>query len=135
MEMIRLRGTVVSGIGEGRKYVEMYSIEIEKALGFKPFPGTLNVLLDRESITRIAVVYKMKPYAVIKPPFNGLAIVYAWRGYITKRGGSDKMLAYLVRPAITVHDLSVVELVASECIRKRLGLSDGDAVEIDVVMQ
>ncbi|MEM3935822.1 MAG: DUF120 domain-containing protein [Ignisphaera sp.] len=133
--MVELRGKVVKGIGEGRKYVEIYSMEIEKTLGFKPFPGTLNVLLDKESIHKIVFIYNTKPYAIIKPPFNGLADVYVWKCYIAKSGNSDKMESYIVRSAKTVHDVSVVELISSECIRKRLGLSDDDAVEIVVLLE
>lgn len=135
MEMVKLRGKVVKGVGEGRKYVEIYSMEIEKTLGFKPFPGTLNVLLDKESIPKIVFIYSTKPYTVIKPPFNGLADVYVWKGYIAKSGSPDKIELYIARPAKTVHDVSVVELISSECIRKRLGLSDGDAVEIVVLLE
>lgn len=135
MDMVVLRGKVVKGIGEGRKYVEIYSIEIEKTLGFRPFPGTLNVLLDKESIHKIVSVYNTKPYAVIKPPLKGLADVYVWKCYIAKSGSSNKVESYVVRPAKTVYDVSVVELISSEYIRKRLGLSDGDAVEIVVLLE
>lgn len=36
-------GEVVSGLGEGAYYVRQYEPLIEEYLGFKPFPGTLNV--------------------------------------------------------------------------------------------
>ena len=43
LEMI---GSVVSGFGEGRKYMRIYSKRLSLILGITPFAGTLNIRLD-----------------------------------------------------------------------------------------
>ncbi|HID73081.1 TPA: CTP-dependent riboflavin kinase, partial [Candidatus Micrarchaeota archaeon] len=42
-------GRVVSGLGDGRKFISMpqYSEGLERTLGAAPFPGTLNLRLER----------------------------------------------------------------------------------------
>jgi riboflavin kinase len=43
-----LRGTVISGLGEGRYYMslEPYIRQFVRTLGFEPYPGTLNIRLE-----------------------------------------------------------------------------------------
>lgn len=36
-------GNVISGLGEGAYYIKEYEDRIKEILGFKPFPGTLNI--------------------------------------------------------------------------------------------
>ncbi len=42
---LKVEGTVVAGLGEGAYYISKpgYTTQFVKKLGFKPFPGTLNV--------------------------------------------------------------------------------------------
>ncbi len=134
MVFVKLVGVVVKGVGEGRKYVEIYSKAFEDALGFKPYPGTLNVELNKESELKMPTILNSKPYAVINPPQNHLVAVYVWKSFVGKINSSSKIVAYVVRPMKTVHGLNIVELISSENIRKKLGLVDGDFVEINVVL-
>jgi riboflavin kinase len=47
-----LKGSVISGLGEGRYYMSLphYRKQFSEALGYIPFPGTLNLQLDLASI-------------------------------------------------------------------------------------
>ena len=55
-----LSGTVVSGRGEGRKYVELEWVkqQVKEKLGFDPYPGTLNLRLDEENVKRRVLLEK-----------------------------------------------------------------------------
>ena len=44
----RTRGVVFSGRGEGSFYVSIYARSFEEVLGFRPFPGTLNIRLQAD---------------------------------------------------------------------------------------
>ncbi len=43
-----IEGEVVRGLGEGGHYVKLYSDEIERILGKRPYPGTINVKVKEE---------------------------------------------------------------------------------------
>ena len=49
---VELRGTVTSGMGEGRHYISLpgYMEQFESRLGYAPFAGTLNVDLSEASV-------------------------------------------------------------------------------------
>ncbi|MCE4621290.1 MAG: CTP-dependent riboflavin kinase [Desulfurococcales archaeon] len=124
-----LRGTVFSGLGEGSYYMSIYSKSFESVLGFKPYPGTLNIrLLDERSVEVYEeCLRRTKAKYVIKPPkVEGmrLAEVLVWPAYI--RG----LKVYIVRPVITVYTSRVVEVISEYYLRELLNLADGDRVDI-----
>uniref|UniRef100_A0A7J3Z7X4 Riboflavin kinase n=1 Tax=Ignisphaera aggregans TaxID=334771 RepID=A0A7J3Z7X4_9CREN len=124
MNCVRIAGRVFSGIGEGRIYVELYRSEIEKVLGIKPYPGTLNVKLEHEYVDIVKRLLVPNPHAVIKPPKEGLAPVLAWRAYV------KDLVVYIVKPVKTVWRFDVIELVAEKNLRELFGLADGDTIEV-----
>ncbi len=117
-----LRGLVVSGVGVAWKYVKEYEHIFERLLGAKPYPGTLNVLLPDCYSNILAGV---KPH-VIQPPRPGLCEAYVYAGWL---GG---IRVVIVKPAKTVHDCRVVEVVAPVKLRDLLGIKDGDVVKIEI---
>jgi riboflavin kinase len=47
-----LSGKVITGLGEGQYYISLegYRTQFKEKLGFDPYPGTLNIKLDAQSI-------------------------------------------------------------------------------------
>ncbi|MEM0004438.1 MAG: DUF120 domain-containing protein [Desulfurococcaceae archaeon] len=119
---LNIRGVIVSGTREASRYVEEYGLEFEKLLGVKPYPGTLNIKLDK---CLEEIIGGFKPL-IIPPPKPGLGVVYAYRGFL--RG----IRVLVVKPALTRHDCRVLEVVSGVKLREVLGLSDGDVVEIEL---
>ena len=123
-----LRGHVVSGLGEGRYYLSQqeYAEQIERLLGFRPYPGTLNI--------------KLRPGSPRLPPGTGRLIngfekegrafgdVYCFPASI------DNMECAVIIPRRTHHS-DVVEVIAEKRLRDLLGLKDGDALEIEVFLE
>ncbi len=126
-----IRGVVVSGKGEGELYVNLYAREFERILGFRPYPGTLNVrLLDSGEVKRRErILAEVKPL-IIPPPrgFPGLSVVHC---YSARLQGLE---VFIVEPRIPGYDRSVAELIARDYLRGTLGLRDGDRVEILVAL-
>lgn len=115
-----LRGKVFSGTGEGARYVNLYSEQLSRILSSRPYPGTLNILLE-------SCFYELidtNRLTVIPPPKPGLGEVYAYPGRLMG------IPVLLVKPAITKHGCRVVEVVSCVNLRKELELKDGDVVEI-----
>jgi len=124
---LALEGRVVSGLGEGRYYLSQteYIVQIEKLLGFRPFPGTLNIRLSPgspalpEQSGRIINGFESNGRAF------GDVIVFPARIKNTE--------CALIIPRRT-HHRDAVEIIAAENLRNALGLNDGDAVKIKVFL-
>ena len=52
---VQIQGKISSGLGEGQYYLgqEEYLTQIEEKLGFKPFPGTLNITVTPEEYSKL----------------------------------------------------------------------------------
>lgn len=118
----KIRGVVVSGIGEAGFYVKLYSEYFRELLEREPYPGTLNILL--ESCSTLEEIFSEKH--LVKPLKPGLAPAYIRRGVL--RGFS----VVVVKPLVTRHECRVLEVVSSVKLRDVLGLRDGDVVEIEL---
>lgn len=121
-----LTGAVFSGGGEGRKYIEMSWVnqQIKQKLGFAPYPGTLNVMLSKESTQRRELLEKT-PSIKICPA----------EGYCT--GALFKAFIYTFQCAIIVPDVpryqkEVLEVIAPHNLREALQLEDGSKVTVTV---
>lgn len=123
IEKIRLRGKVISGLGVGRKYVELYRQMINKYLGIDPFPGTLNIDVGHD----VSEVLAKTTSKLIPPPFPGYGAVIAYKGYI------EDIEVYVIKPCITSHGWNILEIISEKNLRKQLKLKDGDELEITIV--
>ncbi|MEM1541411.1 MAG: DUF120 domain-containing protein [Ignisphaera sp.] len=124
---IIIKGKVIDGLGEGARYVQLYSNNISRVLGIKPYPGTLNILVDREYTKIIELVFSVdKPMYTLPPPMEGFGKVYVWKAYI------DCLQVYIVRPEITLYSSQVLEIISNVFLRKTLGKRSGDSIDIVV---
>jgi len=126
----RLVGTVVSGLGEGSYYMRQdgYREQFMRRLGFEPYPGTLDVKLDGESVELKSVIEHMQGVLIegFKTDERAFGPVKCVPAKI--RG----VRATIVLPARSTH-IDTIELVAPRNLRKALKLKDGDRVEVEVL--
>jgi len=117
----------VSGVGEGRYYVSQkeYLAQFGKALGFEPYPGTLNLDLDEAEASKLQMLDAAE--GVVLRGFNSqgrtFGDVKCFRAKI-----SDVECAVII-PKRT-HYRHTVEVVAAKRLREALGIKDGGAVEL-----
>ncbi len=127
---IKFSGKVVSGDGEGKYYLSLkgYREQVKKKLGLDPFPGTLNVLLDSESVERKALLALRR--AIVLEGFTegerryGEVLCYPAR--IMGLEGA------VIVPLKTHHPPEIIEVISQHNLRKELNLKDGDKVEVIV---
>src|SRR3989338_8226304 len=124
--MAEFTGIVVSGFGEGGKFLSMpsYEVKFQLLLGFKPFPGTLNLKVDAgelQSALSGMRVLRIEPFEENGRKFGGIS-VYPVRIEGTK--------AFLVVPDINRHSEQIVEFIAEENLRDKLSLKDGKEVKV-----
>ena len=126
---LRFQGAVVSGLGEGRYYLSQpgYSQQFPPRVGYLPFPGTLNVRLDRETLRRVAVLrhwsgIRIEGFQDGGRTFGGAVCFPA------RLKGSP---CHLIRPDRT-HYEDVVEFIAPVSLRETLGLKDLVVVDVEL---
>ncbi len=125
LRVVKVKGRVASGLGEGQYYIsrEGYRRQFSEKIGFDPSPGTLNLKLDEPF-----ALDESDPKSVRIEGFEDEGRTFgACRCRPVKING---IKGAIVRPERTSYPATLLELIAPENLRKALGLSDGDEVEV-----
>jgi riboflavin kinase len=124
-----LNGKIITGIGEGQYYIALdgYRTQFIEKLGFDPYPGTLNVRLDTNSID---IRKKITP---------GIRIL----GFTDQNRTFGKGSCFKVRisdidgavitPERTHYPEDIIEIIAPVNLRERLDLKDGTNINVEVI--
>jgi len=118
-----MRGKIASGLGQGQYFIsrEGYSRQFLQHLGFVPFPGTLNVLLEEPFPARASQAIKIEGFQEEGRSFGEC------KCYRIKLNGID---AAVVRPERSRYPPELIEIIAPVQLRQALGLEEGDPVEV-----
>ncbi|MCE9653607.1 MAG: DUF120 domain-containing protein [Nitrosarchaeum sp.] len=133
--VVELKGTLVSGMGEGAYYMSLkgYTKQFKTKIGYIPFPGTLNVRLDKK-IHQETIKQFENLNGITVESFSDGKRTYGWvKCFHAKINQSiDCELIILER---THHDSSIIELISDVCIKKSGKLKNGSQVTITIPIQ
>lgn len=127
---LSFRGTLFTGLNEGGYYISLkgYATNFFRALGFEPFPGTLNLRLTNQ-----AMIEQRRRLDLMKgieiPGFSddkrSYGPVKCFKARIEGRhpGG-------VLAIERTHYDSSVLEVISPANLRKSIGLKDGDECSV-----
>jgi riboflavin kinase len=123
---IFFKGTVFSGKGEGKKFVDLPWVrrQIEEKLGFSPYSGTLNLHLNQESVKGKISLENVKGKMI--EPQAGYCPGLMFKACI---GALD---CAVVVPKVPNYPSDVLEVIAPVCLREKFGLMDGSLVTVCV---
>ena len=123
---MKIDGKVTTGLGKAAYFLsqEFYTKEFEKNLGFVPYPGTLNIIVEEENLSKINEI-KNNCENIIKPDTEFGAVKYIDAVL------NDEVKGAIVFPAKTTHDENYLEFIAENKLRDQLDLEDGDIVNIE----
>jgi len=126
LKRIKLKGTVFSGGGEGKKFIELPWVkrQITEKLGFTPYPGTLNVKLTEKSAKQRKLIEKTPSTKII--PAEGYCNGLLFKALI------DIVECAMVLPEVTGYPKDLLEVIAFVNLRKALQLEDGCEVTVAV---
>lgn len=133
---VTLRGTVTDGMGEGRHYIplEGYRVQFVDRLGYEPYPGTLNLTLDDESVDRRRHIESLASIPIDgwegEDRTYGPAACYPASLQAAAADPYDR--AHAIVPERTHHDDDQLELIAPDRLRDVLDLADGDVVDVEL---
>jgi riboflavin kinase, archaea type len=126
---LAFEGKVTSGLGEGRYYLSQpgYVVQFTERLGYTPYPGTLNVRVAGEALTRVGLVghwngVRIDGFQASGRTFGG-ATCFAAR--------MNGHACHLIHPDRT-HYKDVVEFIAAAFLREALQLKDDDTVRLEL---
>ncbi len=129
-----LNGNVFSGFGEGAYYVTKngYREQFSEKLGFAPFPGTLNLRLRSAADIRARAELEALPGITIKGFTNSERTYGDVKCFLAKVNDAVDGAVLMIHR--THYGKEVLEIIAPDNLRKRLGLRDGDMVQLKVYL-
>jgi bifunctional DNA-binding transcriptional regulator/antitoxin component of YhaV-PrlF toxin-antitoxin module len=127
---IRLQGTLTDGLGRGRDFItlEGYARQFESELGYRPFPGTLNLEIhrtERSELRRITRPKVIEPWSDGETEYGG---VDCYPATMTTPTTDTLVEGHVIWPHRTDHDTKIFELIAPVKLRDALDIEDGDRV-------
>ena len=129
---VELKGTLVSGMGEGAYYMGLkgYTKQFESKIGYVPYPGTLNVKLDQKIHQEAIKQFETLDGVKIKSFSNGKR-TYGWVKCFNAKLNNSANCELIILER-THHDDSIIELISKTCLRKIAKLKDGSKVSIKI---
>lgn len=128
---ITLHGSVKDGMGEGQYYIDQegYQVQFEKTLGFKPYPGTLNISVDKEDVGKLDVI---KSTAGI--PIDGFTDGGRSFGDVIAYKAKIKNIDCAIIVPARSHYVDVIEVVCQYHLRRTLSISTNDRIDVKVTL-
>jgi riboflavin kinase, archaea type len=126
MNSVTFRGKVITGEGNGKKYLALPWVkhQIEEKLGYTPFLGTLNLELNKESIAHKKLLEKIRAITIC--PAQGYCLGTLYQATV------ENAACAIVAPKVKGYKDDLLEIIAPVNLRAALKLKDGDAVTISV---
>ena len=132
MQKVHFKGRLVSGLGEGKYYTSQtgYVQQFEEKLGFKPYPGTLNIEIEYLERNKIRLLrhyggIEITAYKTKKRTFGGVLCFHA------ELCGTPAAIVIPLRS----HYSRIIEFISPYYLREKLNLTDGDLIESIVYLQ
>ncbi len=126
-----INGVVFTGLSEGSYYISLdgYRKQFISKLGFDPFPGTLNLRVNREDLNDRKKL-ETYPYVYIEGFANEKRTygpAKCFRALV-----NDETKSAIVLPIRAHYGEDVIELIAPISLRKQYKLVNGDKVRVRI---
>jgi CTP-dependent riboflavin kinase len=129
-EDLAITGKIVCGAGEGAYFTQIGWVQrqcVEK-LGFKPYPGTLNLEISEEFLPAIESLDQKKAIELISPDpkfCNGMVFQVSL--------GDISGAIILPDEKVRIHPKNIIEIIAPLNLKAALNLNDGDSLKITII--
>lgn len=127
-----IHGEVTNGMGKGGHYIcqPQYMQQFKKILGFIPFEGTFNLIIDKDDIDKFEIIKNSTGYRI-----NG----FVDRGVSFGNVVAYKARIYNINCAVIIpeksHYKEIIEIICQYHLRRTLSLNNGDRVSIKVEIE
>ena len=128
---LEMHGSIVKGLGEGKFYLSQdgYKKQMKKKLGFEPYPGTLNIKLEREGIEARRRMLQLEPIIIDGFEKDGRKFgeLFAYQA------SAGSVECAIVVPLRTHHGNDMIEVIAPVNLRKALSKKEGDILTLKIL--
>ena len=124
-DQITITGRIVGGVKKGTFFTQLDWVQkqCQKKLGFRPFPGTLNLEIEEEKISLIDAIYQQEGIELV-PPDSNFCTGHVYPVSVMGVSGA------IVAPAedVSAHGKNIIEIMAPICLKEALDVADGDEI-------
>ncbi len=124
---LEITGKIVSGIKQGAYFTQLDWVQEQclMKLGFRPFPGTLNLEIPEESVTVMDYLTSQHGVELVPPDSNFCS------GHVLPVNAGGKSGA-IVAPAdeVRIHHKNIIEIISQVKLKDALCVDDGDRVTL-----
>jgi riboflavin kinase len=126
-DYVMLTGKVISGARKAGFFTQLDWVQEQclSKLGFKPYPGTLNLEICEEDLPVVEAFKKVEEITLI-PPSPEFCIARAFPISI----GTVRGAVIVPSEEVNIHGKTVIEVIASVRLKDALGIADGDSVAL-----
>ncbi len=133
---LTFRGIVTTGMGEGRHYISLdgYHRQFVERLGYEPYPGTLNLTLEGESVRRRSRL-ETQPSTHIdgwSDEQRTYGPAFCYPAVAVTEDGREYDEVHVIVPERTHHDEDELELIAPDKLRDVLELADDGTLIVEL---
>lgn len=125
---MKINGLVTSGSQKGSYFMsqEIYVTQFQEKLGFKPFAGTFNILIEKNDLEKVHEI-REKTSELVKGEgdFGDVEFI--------KASVEDELEGAVIFPVKTHHPEEFLEFITSKNVRETLHLKDGDSVTLNLI--
>ena len=124
---MKLKGIIQKGAGQGAFFTSLDWVkeQFQKAMGFAPYPGTLNVRIAEEDLPQMAPFFSEKDFEIVPTDPRFCAGSF-------KKVKINGIPGAAVFPSedVRIHGKEILEIICGCHLKDTLGLKDGDPVLI-----
>ena len=123
----KIRGKIISGVRKGAFFMMLSWVQEQcfEKLGFKPYPGTLNLEI---AVDDIQIIEALRPEEGLElmPPDSNFCSGRVFPVSIEGISGAIVLPAEDVR----VHGNNIIEIISPQMLKKAMDVKDGDLLSI-----
>lgn len=124
---MEIRGRIERGVGKGSFFTQLDWVvaQCQDHLDFKPYPGTLNVVVREDEIPRLDAFFAERDCELV-PDNKDFCSAEVKRVRVNGISGA----VIIPEEKVRVHGKAVIEIISGFNLRETLELNEGDEVRI-----
>ena len=127
---LSITGKIISGEGEGAYFTQIDWVQqqCDEKLGFKPYPGTLNLEISEEYLSVVEPLDQKEGVELISPDPN-----FCNAKVFPVSLGDIIGAIILPEEKVRIHPKNIIEIIAPVNIKESLNVKDGDSLKAVLV--
>ena len=125
-----ISGKVVTGAGKAVLFTQLDWVQEQchSKLRFRPYPGTLNLEIEEESLPVVEALRKEEGISLIPP-----APEYCAAKVLPLLAGTVSGAMIIPEASVNIHGKRIVEVLAPVKLKDALGIHEGDLLKLDIM--